>query len=313
MPRAAFPGSVTTSGVMWVCSSPPWGWVLSQGLGMGVGKRGNRNTCAHVRGDGIPFSVCHAALLTSLPPLPPSPLQCPPPLPMTLRMWLSPGCPPRSSPAMPLACPHPRCRGARRGLSWAAEEGATASCPQVQAQGSAAPAGWWVPASSPAASPLPDVFPGALEIRQALPAHPRHGPPPTTAHPSQATRARGAPATCVLDTTIAWGLWPVPPVGRGSRDGSSSPALRLHRGFARGIMGSHQPQRGTPLPTALPPKSGAMLAAGTSQMRCAGSVQAACRRTARPLPRHGRQAGGRGHPPQLRAASRGLGKACVSL
>lgn len=38
--RVAFPGSVTTSGVMWVCSSPTWGWVSSQGLGLGVDKRG---------------------------------------------------------------------------------------------------------------------------------------------------------------------------------------------------------------------------------------------------------------------------------
>lgn len=57
------------------------------------------------------------------------------------------------------------------GLSWAAEEGATASCPQVRAQGGPALVRLGVPASSPPASTLPALFPGALEIRQVLPAH----------------------------------------------------------------------------------------------------------------------------------------------
>lgn len=71
----------------------------------------------------MPYSSAH---------LPPSFLQCPPPSLMTSQTWLSPGCHPQSSPATPRACPPPRCPGARRGLSWAAEEGATASCPEVQ-------------------------------------------------------------------------------------------------------------------------------------------------------------------------------------
>ena len=83
--------------------------------------------------------------------------------------------------------------------------------------------------------------------------------------------------------------------------------------LALGITGSHQPQQGTLLPAAHPSKLGATLAAGTSQKRCAGSMWAACERPVRLLPGHGGQAGGRGHPTQLRAASRGLGKACVSL
>lgn len=104
-----------------------------------------------------------------------------------------------------------------------------------------------------------------------------------------------------------------PPVGCGTRDVSFSLAQWLHQGFARNITGSHQPQQGTFLPTAVSTKLRAVLAAGTPQIRCVGSMRALCGHTVRPSPRHGGQAGGRGHPPQLRAASRGLGKACVSL
>lgn len=51
--------------------------------------------------------------------------------------------------------------------------------------------------------------------------------PGTDVHPSRAARAHGAPATCALDTTTAWGPRPVPLVGCGTRDGSSPPALWL--------------------------------------------------------------------------------------
>lgn len=79
-----------------------------------------------------------------------------------------------------------------------------------------------------------------------------------------------------------------PPVGCGTRDVSFSLALRLHQGFARNIPGSHQPQQGTFLPTAVPSRWGAVQAAGTLQPRCVHS-------TVNPSPRHGGQAGGT-HP-----------------
>lgn len=89
----------------------------------------------------------------------------------------------------------------------------------------------------------------------------------------------------------------------------------LHWGFARDIKGSHQLQRSTLLPCAFPSKPGTTLAAGTSQMRCAGSEQAVCgwpagsvRAHGKAIARHGGLAGGSGTPTPAPGCEQGVGK-----
>lgn len=107
-----------------------------------------------------------------------------------------------------------------------------------------------------------------------------------------------------------------PPVGCGTRDVSYSLALWLHQGFAWNITGSPQPQQGTVSPHSPFQVRGSAGSWHTADKVCdqrVGSMWAVCGCTVRPSPRRGGQEGGRGHPPQLWAVSRGLGKACVSL
>lgn len=85
------------------------------------------------------------------------------------------------------------------------------------------------------------------QSRQALPAHPKRGPPPATAHPSRAAHARGAPAMCVLNTTVARALQPIHPAGRGIRDGSSPPDLWHHWDFVWSITGVPPAPTGHPV------------------------------------------------------------------
>lgn len=156
-----------------------------------------------------------------------------------------------------------------------------------------------------------------FQSRQALPAHPGHRSLRATAHLSSAACACGTPAICVLDTTFVWGPRPVP--SSGMRDKGclffsgtvASPGLCMeHHRIPPAPTGHVSPH------CCLYQAGGSAGSWHTADKVCeqrVGSMRALCGHTVRPSPRHGGQARGRGHPPQLRAASRGLGKACVSL
>lgn len=156
-----------------------------------------------------------------------------------------------------------------------------------------------------------------FQSRQALSAHPGHRALRATAHLSQADCACAPPVMCVLDTTFVWGPRPIPSSGMWDKGcllfpGTvTSPGLYLeHHRIPPTPTGHVSPHC---CPFQVGGSAGSWHTTDKVYEQCVGSVWAVCGHTVRPPPRHGGQAGGRGHPPQLRAASRGLGKACVSL
>lgn len=151
--RVAFPGSVTTSAVTWVCSSPALGWVSTQELGLGVDKRG-REILVPIR-TGTESSSTFAIQPCS----PPSLLS---PVPPTIADDLTDVVVTRLSPAV-LTCyasgvPPPTVSWSKEGARLGSRGGGYRVLPRGTARGSTARAGTGVPASPAAASPLAAVF-----------------------------------------------------------------------------------------------------------------------------------------------------------
>lgn len=122
-----------------------------------------------------------------------------------------------------------------------------------------------------------------------------------------------APATCVWDTSFVWRLWPVPSSGMWDKGCLFFPGTVALPGLCLGHHRIPLAPKELICPHCCPfqvgGSAGSWHTADEVCEQCVGSVRT-----------HGEAitqawwAGGvQGHPPQLRAASRGLGKACVSL